>query len=288
VTACASMKRADLRLLVCPKCRSGLEFRGELLFDELATGTLRCEKSAHEWPFDDELAKLMEDEAIHGLEGFMRCLYDTFAVLHDQLTRVVVPLMQFETESATRDAYMRRIDLTNIATRRRRGPLRVLEIGVGTGANLPLIERDLPRGLDVEIWGLDFSRGMLEQCRRRPPLASGRRVRLLLADAHALPFPDSTFDRVFHVGGIASFRDPRLALAEMARVARPETPIVVVDERLDPERRHCLYHRLMFRALTFYDPAPASPRPFLPKDAQNVIDEQASRFFYCLTFSVPR
>src|SRR5438876_6035125 len=111
---------------------------------------------------------------------------------------------------------------------------------------------------------------------------------LVLADGHALPFPDASFDRVYNVGGIGTYHDPHRALAEMARVARPGTPIVVVDEQLDPHREHSLYHRAMFRALTLYDPAPSSPRCYLPDGVVNVVDEQASRFYYCLTFCVGR
>ena len=112
-------------------------------------------------------------------------------------------------------------------------------------------------------------------------------MRLAVADGHALPFPDSSFDRVYNVGGIGTYADPRRALAEMARVARPGSPIVVVDEQLDPHRRHPFYYRLIFRALTLYDPAPRSPVAYLPADAVNVTEEQVSRFYYCLAFEMP-
>ena len=72
----------------------------------------------------------------------------------------------------------------------------------------------------------------------------------------------------------------------MARVARPGTPIVVVDEQLDRERRHSLYHQLVFRAMTFYTSEPRAPRADLPPDAFDVVEDQVSRFFYCLTFRV--
>src|SRR5262249_43335820 len=152
---------------------------------------------------------------------------------------------------ALRDGYMPRLELGALRRGRNGRPPRILEVGVGTGANLPLLERDLPRRLDVELWGCDLSDGMLAQCQRRLATHRGRTLRLLVADAHALPFPDRSFDRVFHVGGIAGYHDPKRALAEMARVAVPGTPIVVVDEQLDPGQRHGLYYRLMFRALTF-------------------------------------
>ena len=74
----------------------------------------------------------------------------------------------------------------------------------------------------------------------------------------------------------------------MARVARPGTPIVVVDEQLDPARCHGLYHRLVFRALTFYTPDAVCPRADLPAGATDVLEEQVSRFYYCLRFRMPK
>jgi ubiquinone/menaquinone biosynthesis C-methylase UbiE len=108
-----------------------------------------------------------------------------------------------------------------------------------------------------------------------------------MADGHALPFPGASFDRVVNVGGLGGFRDPRTALAEMARVAVPGSPIVVVDEQLDPGRDHGLLVRAAFRALTFYEPQPRSPRAILPDGAVDIVDEQPARVYYCLTFRVP-
>jgi ubiquinone/menaquinone biosynthesis C-methylase UbiE len=127
---------------------------------------------------------------------------------------------------------------------------------------------------------------MLAQCERRIATDGHFGVRLLMADAHRLPFAGATFDRVFHVGGIGGFRDPRQALAEMARVAVPGTPIVVVDEQLEPGVDHSSYHRLMFRLLTFYDSDPHCPAELLPPGARDVVQEAVSRFYYCLTFRV--
>jgi ubiquinone/menaquinone biosynthesis C-methylase UbiE len=155
------------------------------------------------------------------------------------------------------------------------------------GANVPLLDRDLPADLDVELWGLDLSVGMLERCRRRLADRRGRVMRLLVADAHRLPFPDASFDRVFHVGGIGGYGDPRQGLAEMARVARPGTPILVVDEQLDPAYQHSALHRVVFGALTFYATAPESPIGDLPAGAIEVASEQLSRYYYGLTFRMP-
>ena len=45
-----------------------------------------------------------------------------------------------------------------------------------------------------------------------------------------MPFRASSFDSVFHIGGINFFSDKRTAINEMIRVARPGTKIVIADE----------------------------------------------------------
>jgi ubiquinone/menaquinone biosynthesis C-methylase UbiE len=178
---------------------------------------------------------------------------------------------------------MRRLELEGLPLDR---PVRILEVGVGTGANLPRIEAALPPGLAgrAEVWGLDLSRGMLAGAQRRISRLGYGHVRLVQGDAHALPFRDQAFDRVFHVGGIGGFRDPARALAELARVARPGSPIVVVDEQLEPGLGPLRW--TFFRALTFYDRAPHCPVEALPPGAWDILEEQVSRFYYSLRFRV--
>jgi ubiquinone/menaquinone biosynthesis C-methylase UbiE/uncharacterized protein YbaR (Trm112 family) len=282
------MTPADVGILACPACRGSLEFDGRLAGDELATGALRCGRCGRGWPVCNGLPRLVDEDRVQRADRFMRMLYDWFAPLHDPVTRALFPPLQGMSERAARDGYMTRLALGSLRPPGDGRRLRILEVGIGAGANLSLLERDLPRELDVELWGLDLSDGMLARCRRRLAHHHDRPMRLLAADAHALPFADGSFDRVFHVGGIGGYGDPRRGLAEMARVARPDTPIVVVDEQLDPRSRGSAFHRLVFRALTFYTAAPASPVALLPPQASAVVSEQVSRYYYCLTFRIPR
>jgi ubiquinone/menaquinone biosynthesis C-methylase UbiE/uncharacterized protein YbaR (Trm112 family) len=282
------MTPADVGTLACPACRGQLAFEGQLAGSELATGALRCVRCEHRWPVCDGLPRLVDEERIQRADRFMRVLYDWFAPLHDPITRALFPPLQGMSERAARDGYMSRLALGSLRPCGDGRRLSILEVGVGAGANLPLLERDLPRELDVELWGLDLSDAMLTRCRRRLAHHPGRPMHLLAADAHALPFADHSFDRVFHVGGIGGYGDPRQGLAEMARVARPDTPIVVVDEQLDPGSRRSPFHRLMFRALTFYTSDAGSPVALLPPGATGVTSEQVSRYYYCLTFRMPR
>nr|NLI49923.1 class I SAM-dependent methyltransferase [Propionibacterium sp.] len=55
-------------------------------------------------------------------------------------------------------------------------------------------------------------------------------VDLVLGNGEQLPFADDSFDLVFHIGGINFFDDKAAALAEMARVAKPGTHVLVADE----------------------------------------------------------
>lgn len=276
------MIRSDLDLVVCPACLGPLAYSGTGAGDDLGEGELRCAACHRRWPVRDGLAYLFDESEVRGLDWISRLSYDVLAAFHDPAVKLLLPLLQLE--GASRDPYMRRLELAKLKPTRSGRPRRVLEIGVGAGANLPLIERDLPAGLDAEIWGVDLSSGMIAACRRRLRHSRVRRVRLLLADAHALPFPDDTFDRVFHVGGIAAYRDPRRGLAEMARVARPRTPIVVVDEQLDPDRSHWWHQRLLFQLTELTGALTAAPVAFLPAGAKRVRREQTSRFYYCLSF----
>jgi ubiquinone/menaquinone biosynthesis C-methylase UbiE len=100
---------------------------------------------------------------------------------------------------------------------------RVLEVSVGTGANL----RYLPEKID--FYGLDLSWGMLRKCQRNLKHWH-RQAHLFQGEAERLPFKVEAFDCVFHVGGINFFTDKVRAIKEMIWVARPGTKIVIVDE----------------------------------------------------------
>jgi ubiquinone/menaquinone biosynthesis C-methylase UbiE len=104
-------------------------------------------------------------------------------------------------------------------------PARALDVGCGTAF--------LTRHLRGEVVGLDQSPAMLAIARRRMPASV-----FVEADAlTALPFPESSFDRVFtgHFYGHLEPPDRARFLAEARRVARE---IVVVDSavRTDRER----------------------------------------------------
>jgi ubiquinone/menaquinone biosynthesis C-methylase UbiE len=259
--------------LVCPDCRGALAAHPDRL------SCARC----GDWPDREGFRALLREARVGRIDRFMRLFYDGMPALHDPLTAHLLPRLQGEGSEALLRAGA--LDAAAFHTLPDDAvPVRILEVGIGTGANLPGLAQRLA-GRRVAVDGLDLSRGMLARCRARLPVA-GLDVRLVLGDAHRLPYADATFDRVFHVGAAGSWSRPAEALAEMARVAKPGTPIVVVDEQLDRARAR-KRDRAAFRLLTFYDRDPKAPVAHLPAGAGDVRVRQLSRFYYALSFTMP-
>ena len=92
---------------------------------------------------------------------------------------------------------------------------KVLEIGVGTGKNLPYYPKD------VEVIGIDFSKGMLEKAEKRRKELGLKNVRLLLMDAQNLEFEDNSFDTIVSTFVFCTVPDPAKGLREAYRVLKP-------------------------------------------------------------------
>ncbi len=87
---------------------------------------------------------------------------------------------------------------------------RTLDVGCGTGRNLPLY------AADVAVVALDPHWPVLARARRRAP-----HVPLVQGSVEALPFSDGVFDTVVSGLAFCSVADPRRGLAEVKRVLRP-------------------------------------------------------------------
>lgn len=154
---------------------------------------------------------------------------------------------------------------------------RVLETGVGTGANLPwLCEAVGPGGL---VEGVDLSAGMLRRAERRTASLPCP-VRLSLRNASNLPYPDDHFHAVMHFGGINFFSDRAAALREMVRVARPGAMLVIADETVALRGR---WGGLLSGTALRHFPRLRPPLDMLPREAELVSMENSPRgLFYIL------
>lgn len=140
--------------------------------------------------------------------------------------------------------------------------LRVLEVGAGTGREAHALAE---RGASVSV--LDFSPEALRLSRQ---LSS--RPCLLRGDALALPFPDDTFDLVYHQGLLEHFADPYPLLAENRRVLKPGA-LVLVDV---PQKFHG--YTLMKHVLIALDRWFAGwETQFSPREIERIVERAGFR-----------
>ena len=99
---------------------------------------------------------------------------------------------------------------------------RSLEIGIGTGRNLPYYHRG------CEIIGVDLSEKMLDVARIFA-LKLGLSVTLITMDAENLAFKDGTFDSVLCTLCLCAVPNPVQALCEVKRVCKPEGKILLLE-----------------------------------------------------------
>ena len=115
----------------------------------------------------------------------------------------------------------------------------VLEIGVGSGLNLPFYAPGT-----ACVIAIDPSLELLRLASRRR-LAARAPISLLPASAEHLPFADAVFDTVVMTWTLCSIAHPVVALREMSRVLKPGGRLLFVEHGLSPEPRIARWqHRL--------------------------------------------
>ncbi len=95
-------------------------------------------------------------------------------------------------------------------------PIRVLDLGCGTGEGARQLKRRYPRALTL---ALDIAPGMLREARRRS--RPFRRIERVCADTYRLPLADASIDLVFGNLLLQWCDAPDEVLAEVRRVLRP-------------------------------------------------------------------
>ena len=100
---------------------------------------------------------------------------------------------------------------------------RVLDVGIGTGLELPLFAPD------QRVTGIDLAEPMLRRARDKAARGSGNVDGLLVMDAARLAFPDRCFDAVIAPYVLSVVPDPHAMLDEIARVVKPGGDVVMVN-----------------------------------------------------------
>lgn len=100
---------------------------------------------------------------------------------------------------------------------------RILEVGIGTGLNLPFY----PPG--THLVGIDLSEGMLRKAEEKVQDLRMENLVLKVMDAAAMDFADDEFDATLATYVISAVPDPVAVLREMRRVTKPGGTIVILN-----------------------------------------------------------
>jgi ubiquinone/menaquinone biosynthesis C-methylase UbiE len=231
--------------------------------------------SGERFPIRDGIAILLNPQDLTGSNRKYNHLYETIGGFYDDTQRVGCALMGFD-----RDAYVR----SYLGFLEVKPGDSVLETSVGTGLNFKYL---VP---GVKLAGLDLSPEMLANCQanlRRWQLEAD----LFLGNAESLPFADSSFDVVFHVGGINFFNDRGKAIREMIRVAKPGSRILIADET--EEHVKAAYERTPITSGYYKNrQEPVSPPvdlvpPQMLETHLEILNVIGKNRFYALTFRKP-
>jgi len=143
----------------------------------------------------------------------IRSVYERLARVYDRSQWVPEALL------------LRRLRRALLSRARCGGQCQVLEVGIGTGANLPFYP---PTAV---IHGVDLSKPMLERALARAHRL-GRQVHVETVNAERLPFPDRSFHTVVSTLTLCTTPDPLQLLREMGRVCRPEGRVLLLEHGL--------------------------------------------------------
>jgi len=103
----------------------------------------------------------------------------------------------------------------------------VLDIGCGTGLNLPLLRAAV--GESGRVVGLDYSEGMLGEARRRVTEAGWENVELVQGDAALLEGIEGPFDAVISTWALGIVDDLPAALDRAMEVLSPGGGLAILD-----------------------------------------------------------
>ena len=105
----------------------------------------------------------------------------------------------------------------------------VLEIGVGSGLNLPYYGTAVSR-----LYGLDPSEELLQMARKKAGAAPFP-VEFLAHTGEEIPLDDCCFDTIVTTWTLCTIADPVKALKEMRRVLKPGGSLLFAEHGLAPD-----------------------------------------------------
>lgn len=100
---------------------------------------------------------------------------------------------------------------------------KILEIGVGTGKNIPHYP------MNKEIFGIDLTEGMLRKAKRKAQETEHTNIHLSLMDVQDMSFNDNSFDAALATFVFCSVPNPIRGLKEALRVTKPGGKLYLLE-----------------------------------------------------------
>lgn len=108
----------------------------------------------------------------------------------------------------------------------------VLEVGIGSGLNLPLYSEEVH-----SVYGVDPSLELQKMARRRMTGQSLKVEFLSQSAEETLPLPDKSVDTVVITWTLCSIAEPPKALRQMKRVLKPGGRLIFVEHGRAPDSK---------------------------------------------------
>lgn len=265
------MDQDTVKMLCNPYTHEPLELKLEKKQDGTAINFLEGIQSGERFPFRNGIPILYDNSLLDGYNLKYNLFYRKVAKFYDPAIKALACFYRGG-EANFRKQYLELLEIEKNS--------RVLEVSVGTGTNISFLP-----GF-AQYNGLDLSWEMLSQCQKNL-LKWERQAELFYGNAELLPFRDEIFDVVFHVGGINAFSDRAKAIAEMIRVARSGTRIVIVDET-SKTMKALSWMPSARKMIEEWGNRFEAPVEFIPVEMQNIqVKTILKDLFYVLSFRKP-
>lgn len=107
---------------------------------------------------------------------------------------------------------------------------RVLEVGIGVGANFPYYDRE-----QVEITGVDLSPNMIKSASKAASVYQVK-AKFIEADVEDLIFEDNSFDSIVSTLSLCSYPNPIAILNQFNRWCRKDGIVLLMEHGLSTNR----------------------------------------------------
>ncbi|MCS7296618.1 MAG: bifunctional demethylmenaquinone methyltransferase/2-methoxy-6-polyprenyl-1,4-benzoquinol methylase UbiE [Bacteroidia bacterium] len=164
-------------------------------------------------------------------------LFRRIAQRYDRMNR----LMTFGLDRQWRSAAVRKL--------RPLKPKTLLDLAAGTGDFAQAASKLLPSL--KQIYLVDITPEMLKLALSKKPSIPDLEWHFIVADAQALPFPESFFDAIVVGYGLRNFSDRTRALCEIYRVLRPGGMALILETGIP---RNLIWRFLFWGYFRFYVP----------------------------------